>query len=107
MLGDEIAVLAHMPAAYPWSDLEGPCATSRMWPAGTTATDTVRPHRTHVLVTLVGGKSDRIRRRLLMTALAAVGARQAGALGIYWNGSMGQRADAMRPTVDASAPFPH
>ena len=83
-LGDEIVCWAHMPAPYPWSDLEGPCATSWMWPGGMTATEIIRPHRTHLLVTMIGGKADRIRRRLILTGLTAIAGRQAGVLGIYW-----------------------
>jgi hypothetical protein len=83
-LGDEIVAWAPMPAPYPWSDLEGPCATSWMWPTGMDASKVIRPHRTHVLVTMVGGKADRIRRRLLLTALTAMGGQQPGVLGIYW-----------------------
>jgi hypothetical protein len=50
-LEDEIAVLAPMPAPYPWSDLKGPCETSWMWPPHTPAMS-VQRHRTHVLVTM-------------------------------------------------------
>jgi len=83
-LGDEIVCWAHMPAPYPWSDLEGPCATSWMWPKGMAATKVIQPHKTHLLVTMIGGKADRIRRRLLLTAVAALAGQQAGVLGIYW-----------------------
>lgn len=82
--GDEIVCWALMPAPYPWSDIEGPCTTSWMWPKGTTATEVIRPHKAHLLVTMIGGKADRIRRRLLLTALTAMAGRQPGVLGIYW-----------------------
>lgn len=82
-LGDELAALALMPAPYPWSDLEGPCATSWMWPEETSATD-VKRHRTHLLVTMTGGRSDPIPRRLMLTAMTALAARQPGVLGVYW-----------------------
>jgi hypothetical protein len=83
-LGDEMVYWAHMPAPYFWKFLEGPCATSWMWPKGMTATEVVRPHKGHLLVTMIGGKADRIRRRLLLTALTAMAGQQAGVLGIYW-----------------------
>jgi len=82
-LADDIAALAPMPAPYPWSDLQGPCATSWMWPPHTPAMGLQR-HRTHVLVTMVGGKRDAITRRLAMTQLTAMGARQKGVMGVYW-----------------------
>src|SRR5438067_1454574 len=46
-LGDDFIVIAPMPAPYPWSDLKGPCATSWMWPKGTSAMSVER-HKTHV-----------------------------------------------------------
>jgi hypothetical protein len=82
-LGDELAAVAPMPAPYPWSDLKGPCATSWMWPKQTPAT-TLERHRSHVLITLIGGKSDPIPRRMRLTQLTALAAQQAGVLGVYW-----------------------
>src|SRR4051794_6677557 len=55
-LGDEFIAIAPMPAPYPWTDLEGPCATSWMWPPQTPAT-TLKAHRSHVLVTMMQGQS--------------------------------------------------
>ncbi len=31
-IGEANVILGHMPAPIPWSDLEGPCATSIYWP---------------------------------------------------------------------------
>jgi hypothetical protein len=79
----EIFALALMPAPYPWSDLEGPCATSWMWPKETPASS-VKRHRRHLLVTMVGGNGEPIPRRLMLTAVTAAAAQQPGVLGIYW-----------------------
>jgi hypothetical protein len=83
-LGDEIVAVAPMPKPYPWSDLEGPCATSWMWPKGTSATEAVRPHRKHVLVTLIGGKADPVVRRLMLTQVTGLAAAVPGVLGVHW-----------------------
>lgn len=82
-VGDELFALALMPAPYPWSDLEGPCHTSWMWPPGTSATS-VKAHKTHLLVTAVGGKSDPIARRVALTQVTAHAAQLPGVMGVYW-----------------------
>jgi hypothetical protein len=79
----EIGAIALMPAPYPWSDLEGPCETSWMWPEETPAT-TVRAAKTHLLITVIGGTDDGISRRLLLTQMAADVAASGDVLGIYW-----------------------
>jgi hypothetical protein len=76
-LGDELVAIAPMPAPYPWADLEGPCKTSWMWPAKTPATN-VQKHRTHVLVTLIGGKSDAVARRIMLVQITAAAASVPG-----------------------------
>lgn len=82
-VGDEMCAIALMPKPYPWSDLEGPCATSWMWPAGTSATS-VKTARTHLLVTQFGGKGSAIERRLCLTGVTGVAAQQDGVMGVYW-----------------------
>lgn len=80
--GDEFFALALMPAPYPWSDLEGPCATAWMWPQETPAA-TLKRHRTHLLCTMSGGAGDAIQRRLMLTAVTAAAAQQPGVMGVY------------------------
>jgi hypothetical protein len=82
-LGDDLVAVAPMPAPYPWSDLEGPCATSWMWPKATPAT-TMRRHRSHVIVTLLNGSSDPIKRRHLLTQILKLAADLPGVIGIFW-----------------------
>jgi hypothetical protein len=83
-LGDEMCALALMPAPYPWKDLEGPCATSWMWPKETPAVSVIKRHSSHLLVTLIGGQAAPIQRRLCLCAVTALAARQQGVLGVYW-----------------------
>jgi Domain of unknown function (DUF4261) len=82
-VGDEILVLALMPAPYPAAELEGPIATSWMWP-GNTPIEAVKRHRSHLLVTMTGGSADPVRRRLILTAVTALAAKQPGVMAVYW-----------------------
>jgi hypothetical protein len=82
-LDDELIAVAPMPVPYPWSDLQGPCATSWLWPRGTSATS-VEKHRTHVLVTAIGGNAPPVERRLALTQVVAAAAELPGVMGVYW-----------------------
>jgi hypothetical protein len=82
-LGDEFLALALMPASYPAGDLEGPIATSWMWPRQTPI-ESVKQHRSHLLVTMMGGAADPVRRRLILTAVTALAAKQPGVMAVYW-----------------------
>jgi hypothetical protein len=82
-LGDEMAVIAPMRAPYPWSDLKGYCETAWMWPRDVSPMS-LEKHRSHVLITMMGGKSDSVGRRLTLTQITASAARQAGVLGVVW-----------------------
>jgi hypothetical protein len=72
-----------MPAPYPARDLEGPIATSRMWPPKPPI-ESVKKHRSHLLVTMIGGAADPVRRRLILTAVTALAAKQPGVMAVYW-----------------------
>lgn len=80
-VGDEFLALALMPAPYP--DLEGPIATSWMWPRQPPI-ETVKRHRSHLLITATGGAADPVRRRLVLTAVTALAAKQPGVMAVYW-----------------------
>jgi hypothetical protein len=82
-VGDEFVALALMPAPYPASDLDGPLATSWMWPPEPPIDD-VKQHQSHLLITLTGGTADVVRRRLLLTAVTALAAKQPGVMAVYW-----------------------
>jgi hypothetical protein len=74
-------IMAKMPAPFPWSDLEGPCATSVLWPK---AAEELKPHKLHWIVT-VNGELEPIELSTLLTqATAALLAASPGALGVYW-----------------------
>lgn len=81
--GGGFGTFAEMPHPYPWSDLEGPCATSILWPEGTSA-DSIKDHRTFMIVTLLNDGMPPIRRRLFLTQVLAMAARDPNVMGIYW-----------------------
>ena len=81
-VGDEFLALAHMKAPYP-DDLEGPIATSWMWPRESPI-ENVKRHRSFLLITMTGGAADPVRRRLTLTAVTALAAKQAGVMAVYW-----------------------
>jgi hypothetical protein len=81
-LGSADVILGKMPAPIPWSELEGPCATSVLWP---NAADTVKAHKEHIIVTVSGDSLDPIQLATLLTqATASVLATTPAALGVYW-----------------------
>jgi hypothetical protein len=80
-LGDEFLALALMPAPYP--DLEGPIATSWMWPPQPPI-ESVKRHRSHLLITMTGGAEGPVQRRLILTAVTALAAKQRGVMAVYW-----------------------
>ena len=82
-VGDEFFGLVQIPAPYPANDLEGPIATSWMWPPNPPI-ETVKQHRSHLLITMTGGAADPVRRRLMLTAVTALAAKQPGVMAVYW-----------------------
>ena len=75
------ALLAHMPAPIPWSDLEGPCATSILWPH---AESELRTHDSHLIVTVSGELSPLELVKLLTQVTTAVLGTCSDVLGVYW-----------------------
>jgi hypothetical protein len=85
-LGSVDVVMSKMPAPIPWSDLEGPCAASILW---RNASDEVRQHTLHWIVTVSGEVDPLDGSKLLTQATAAVLATCPSTLGVYWgNGTL-------------------
>lgn len=80
-LGDADVIIAVMSAPVPWSDLEGPCATSILWPDAAAA---LEPHKTHAIVVVTGEADPVALSKLLTQATASVMATSPEALGVYW-----------------------
>ena len=74
-------ILACMPAPIPWSDLEGPCATSVLWK---NAADEVQTHVAHLVVTISTSLDEVEQSTLLTQATAAVLAAAKSAIGVFW-----------------------
>src|SRR6516165_7944281 len=80
-IGEQGVVLGLMPAPIPWSDLEGPCATSWLWQG---AAGVLKQHTRHVIVTVNSDSSPIERAKLLTQVTASVLATCSSALGVLW-----------------------
>jgi hypothetical protein len=80
-LGDFDVALGQMPAPFPWSDLEGPCSTSTLWPNA--ALDLQR-HNVHWIVTVRGDGTPVQRATALTQVTSAALSSCPPALGVYW-----------------------
>ena len=76
-LRDGDLIVAPMPAPIPWSDLEGPCATSLLWK---NAAEEVKPHCAHLIVSVLTELNEVERSILLTQATLAVLAASNAAL---------------------------
>jgi hypothetical protein len=70
-----------MPGPIPWSDLEGPCATSWLWKD---AASVLRSHATHLILTVSGEAEVLDRVRLLTQVTSSILATCPEALGVFW-----------------------
>jgi hypothetical protein len=80
-IGETSLIMAKMPAPIPWSELEGPCATSILWK---NAAIEVKKHSIHWIVTVSGELEPLALSRLLTQATAAALAACQAAIGVYW-----------------------
>lgn len=80
-LKDGQLILGQMPAPYPWSELERPCATSLLWKDAPTE---VRAHGAHLIVSVLSS-IDLVEKAILLTqCTATVLAACEAAMGVYW-----------------------
>lgn len=84
-VGTADVVIGLMPAPIPWSDLEGPCATSILWP---NAAATIREHTHHAIVTVSGEFSPVELSTLLTKVTAALMTSSSEALGVFWTNAL-------------------
>ncbi|MBI5532604.1 MAG: DUF4261 domain-containing protein [Deltaproteobacteria bacterium] len=85
--------LTLIPMPFPWSDLEGPCATAWWWPE---AADVLRSANAHLIVAATGASGDPFERHLRATSVVAAVIASTKSLGVYWGGAA---------TVHAAAEF--
>jgi hypothetical protein len=74
-------ILAQMPAPFPWSDLEGPCATSILWK---NAAAEIKEHKIHWIVTINAELEPIPLSERLTQATVALMAACPSAIGVYW-----------------------
>ena len=79
--GDRDVIIATMPAPIPWSDLEGPCKTSWLWPDAASA---LRAHDRHLIVTVTSEEGPIERSTLLTKVCASILATCKQAPGVLW-----------------------
>ncbi len=80
-IGNSGVIMARMPAPIPWTDLEGPCATSILW---RNAAEEVKRHTRHWIVTVNGELDPLALSTLLTQTTAAAMAACSSAIGVYW-----------------------
>jgi hypothetical protein len=80
-IGSADVILARMPTAVPWSDLEGPCATSILW---RNATEEVKQHTVHWIVTVSADLNPVEMSTLLTQVTASTMMACPSAIGVYW-----------------------
>lgn len=80
-LGDVEVVIGRISSPIPAADLEGPCATSILWPK---AAEEVAAHQAHWVVTVHAPLDPIAQARVLTQITAAVVAACPQALGVYW-----------------------
>lgn len=81
-LGDSHVAVSLMPKPIPWSQLEGPCASSWWW---SQAAARMRRHTHHFLVAVIGGTIEPVERRIVLTHVVGAVLRGADAVGVYWS----------------------
>ena len=77
----ETAMFGFMDRPIPWGDLEGPCATSWLWKD---ATEQMKSHKAHLIVTLLGDKRTEVERCITLTKILAAATKAFDSVGIYW-----------------------
>ena len=80
-IGEYTAAVTLVDRPVPWSQLEGPCATAWYWP---TATEALRDHQAHLLVTLVDEGSKSIDKSMALTQLVCGLLGTSPAQGVFW-----------------------
>jgi hypothetical protein len=80
-IGEAGLIMARMPAPIPWSELEGPCATSILW---RNAAAEVKKHAIHWIVTMNGELDPLALSTALTQATAAALAVCPASIGVYW-----------------------
>ncbi|QEG33381.1 DUF4261 domain-containing protein [Bythopirellula goksoeyrii] len=74
-------IVTDMKFPIPWKDLEGPCASSWIWPEATTV---LKKHKSHLVVVLTGKNGTHLERNVLLTKLLSAMTTSFSGTGTYW-----------------------
>jgi hypothetical protein len=77
-----IAAVSLMPIPIPWSDLEGPCATSWLWRE---ATESMKEHKSHLIVMLLGSPLGPLDGAVTLTKIVAAMVEAHDTAGVFWS----------------------
>lgn len=80
-VGSQPILIVEMPGPISWSDLEGPCSTSWLWPE---AAEILQQHEKHLVVTTLSDAAPIERATLLTRVIASLLATCPEAPGVYW-----------------------
>lgn len=81
-VGQAIVSITVVATPVPWAQLKAPCENSVMWD---NAAETLKDHKGHLLVTVVGDVEPLPLVTLLTKVTAAIVGTASGVLGVYWN----------------------
>ncbi len=80
-VGNQAVIMGLMPAPIPWSDLEGPCATSWLWKD---AANVLKEHKNHLVLTVSSEEKPVQRAAMLSMVTAAIFKTCSQAVGVLW-----------------------
>lgn len=80
-IGSYTAAVTLIARPVPWSQLEGPTATAWYWP---TATEELRDHQAHLMVTLIDEGSKSLEKSIALTQLVSGLVGTFGTVGVFW-----------------------
>ena len=81
LLGEYTAAVTLIDRPVPWSQLEGPSATAWYWP---TASEALKDHQNHLLVTVVDEGSKAVEKSTLLTQLVTAIVATTESRGVFW-----------------------
>ncbi len=77
---DEMIAVAHVPLPIPPDDIEGTAGYAYNWP---TALDSIRDHKSHLIVSILKGGPDPIKRYRIFTQIICALLRSSNSIGVY------------------------
>lgn len=79
-IDNELAAVAHIPVPIPYRDIEGTAKYSYNWK---TAVEDLKDHKSHLIVTIIGGGQDQVKRFKIFTKVVCSLLRITDSIGVY------------------------